>query len=112
MNKQEKLYHGLIKAVKTDDLINIKLLVQQGADIHLQANSSLRYSAGYGNLEQGADIHAEKDEALRWSVSNGHFEVVKYLIEHGADIHINNDYTLKMSAKYDKLDNKKSNLKV
>jgi len=49
----------------------------------------LRKAAKYGHtevvkllLEQGADVHADNDWALVWAADNGHKEVVKLLLEH------------------------------
>ena len=42
-------------------------------------------------VENGADIHANNDAALRHAAYRGHLEVVKYLVEKGADIRVIND---------------------
>lgn len=49
-------------------------------------------------VENGADIHVENDEALRYAAKNGHLAIVKYLIEHGADVHSNNDQALRYAS--------------
>jgi hypothetical protein len=46
-------------------------------------------------LDDGADIHADDDYALRWGSYMGHFEVVKFLVENGANIHAENDDALR-----------------
>lgn len=65
-----------------------------GADIHVDKDYVLRYSAENGHLDvvrylvsQGADIHICDDYALRYSAENGHLDVVKYLVSQGADVH-------------------------
>ena len=88
-----------------NDVNTIKYLVENGANIHADDDSSLQVSAEYGNLEvvkylvkHGADIHAKDDVALRWSVEKGHLEVVKYLVEQGANIHADDDASLRSAA--------------
>jgi ankyrin repeat protein len=68
-------------------LYQVKLLVEQGSDIHAYDDYVLRWSARNGHLEivkhlveNGASIHAQDDFALIWSAANGHLEVVKYLV--------------------------------
>jgi hypothetical protein len=57
MTHQDNLNNNLIEAVKECNLIKVKHLI-----------------------EQGADIHASNDEALRLSTKYGHLETVKYFI--------------------------------
>jgi ankyrin repeat protein len=111
MNTQEQLDNNLIQAVKECNLIKVKHLIEQGADIHADNDWALRLSAANGHLEvvkylveHGADIHSYKYQALRYSAGNGHLEVIKYLIEQGANIHADNDYALRFSAKYGHLE--------
>jgi hypothetical protein len=54
---QKELNSSLFKYAKLRDLINIKLL-----------------------LEQGANIHFDNDYALKWSAERGYLEIVKYLV--------------------------------
>jgi hypothetical protein len=51
MTKQEQLNNNLIEATKNGDLTNVKLLIKQGADIHVKNNKSLQCSATYRHLE-------------------------------------------------------------
>lgn len=37
-------------------------------------------------LDNGADIHINNDQALKWCLSNGYFEMAKFLLSRGADI--------------------------
>jgi len=53
-----KLYWALLR----DDVESVKILV-----------------------EQGVDLHADDDWVLQRAAENGHLEVVKYLLERGAD---------------------------
>jgi len=68
---------------------------------------TLQQAAYYGHtevvkllLEQGADVHAENDYALRWAAINGHTKVVKLLLEQGADVHVRDDLALRCAAEY------------
>ena len=49
-------------------------------------------------LENGADIHAREDEPLRVASEKGHTEIVKLLLQHGADIHAREDYPLRVAS--------------
>jgi len=99
----------LFKAVKNNDLENIKDLVEQGANLHANAEEALRKAAGNAYLEvvkhllgQGADLHADNDGALRWAGEKGRLEVVKYLLERGADSDILSEQKLaKLFTSYD-----------
>ena len=37
-------------------------------------------------ISQGANIHINDDEALRYTADEGHIEIVKYLVKQGANI--------------------------
>ena len=52
-------------------------------------------------LEQGVNIHADNDAALIGAASNGYLTIVKYLVRHGADIHARNDEALRLADYYD-----------
>jgi ankyrin repeat protein len=105
MTNKNQLNDDLIQASQHDNLINVKSLIEQGADIHTKDDESLIMSARYGHLEvvkylleQGSDVNAQFGQALKLSTENGHLEVVKYLVEHGADIHSYKDQALRWSA--------------
>jgi ankyrin repeat protein len=106
MDKQEKLNDDLINAINiSDHLVNIKSLIEQGADIHVandyafRKNVEKRYIKIIKYLvEQGANINAFENYALRLSASYGHLEVVKYLVEQGANIYAQEDYALRYSS--------------
>jgi ankyrin repeat protein len=38
-------------------------------------------------IEKGADVHVNNDSPLQWSAGKGHLEIAKYLISQGANIH-------------------------
>jgi len=86
MNAYES--YAFKRAVQKADLVAIKALVAQGADIHEDADYALRYSAENGHLsivkylvEKGAYIRMKNDYALLYSARNGHLEVVEFLVE-------------------------------
>ncbi|KAI9893551.1 MAG: hypothetical protein M1814_006347 [Vezdaea aestivalis] len=83
----------------------VKLLLENGADIHAKGNygeTALHEAASRGHeaiikllLENGADIHAKSDygeTALHKATSRGHEAIIKLLLENGADIHAKSDY--------------------
>ena len=88
----------LIKAVQTNDLERVRLLVEQGADkekgnIHgwtplLQASSFGHLEVTQYLVEQGATLEKANnagDTPLIIAAFNGHLEVCRYLLEEGAD---------------------------
>lgn len=104
--KKWKAHSVILKHIgKILDLNSLKMLFEQGANIHACNDSALRIAALHGRLdvvkylvEQGSDIHAWDDIALRLAASNGHTEIVKYLVEHGADIHAFDESALRLAA--------------
>ena len=42
-------------------------------------------------IEHGADIHIQNDYVLRYSARRGYFDIVKFLVEAGANIHVDKD---------------------
>jgi ankyrin repeat protein len=105
MLTQRQLNENLIKFAKIGDLNKIKLVLEQGADIHASNDEALRISAKNGHLEivkylveHGANIHINDNAALRNSAIDYRIEVFKYLVEKGANIYIKNDIILKHNA--------------
>ena len=89
MDKQEKenLDQKLIEAAQNGDLVLVKSLLNQGADIHAQDDEALFWAGQKGNLEivkylvkKGADIQTDNDCALKWAAAEGHLEVIKYFL--------------------------------
>ena len=93
------------KKYNLTDIVTFKLLLEKGADIHVDDDYALRWASKNGHfdivkflVENGADVHAWNNHALRLASENGHFDIVKYLVENGADIHANYDYALMVVA--------------
>jgi len=94
-----------IKAAQNNQLDELKNLLSQGANIHINNSEALREAAYYGYfeivkilIERGANIHSGDDYALRFSARNGHLEIVKFLVTHGASIHANDAHALRTAA--------------
>ncbi|MCK9596213.1 ankyrin repeat domain-containing protein [Candidatus Pacearchaeota archaeon] len=78
---------SLIDAVYNNDLQQVKCLVENGVNIHVDNDISLRHSARHGYIdivkylvEHGANIHTDNDEPLYFAVYYNHFDIIKYLI--------------------------------
>lgn len=90
------LYNDFIRAVKTDNLDNVKIFLNSYSYYASQINSDLLFQAvRYANfdiikylIEKGAEIHDEeeysRDSILTEAAHYGNLNVVKYLIENGA----------------------------
>jgi ankyrin repeat protein len=83
----------------------VRLLLENGADIHVQKDYSLRLASFYGHvevvrllLESGADVHADDDYALRLASFYGHVEVVRLLLASGANVHAKDDCALRWAS--------------
>ena len=88
-----RINEAFLIAVWSGNLIQIKDLLDQGADIHYRDDSAL-ISAARNNqlplvrflLEHGANLHSQDDEALVVAAMNGHSDIVRELVHHGANI--------------------------
>lgn len=65
---------------------HIQSLIEQGVNVNVDNDYPLRYFSECGDLcnvkilvQNGADIHTFNDEALRNAAYNGHTDVVEYL---------------------------------
>jgi len=115
MKKLALINQQFIKAAQSNQIDELKNLLDQGADIHANDDEALKWSAEIGNLKvvkflvlpdlgsvaitHGANIHTDDDYALRLSAYFGHLETVKFLVTQGANIHAKNDEVLKGSSK-------------
>jgi ankyrin repeat protein len=80
----------------------VELLLENGADIHVNNGEPLKLSSMHGHddtvkllLKNGADIHARQDTAIRSAIAHCRNSTIKLLIENGADIHAKNDSGLR-----------------
>jgi hypothetical protein len=79
MTQQDNLNNSLIEAVKECNLIPVKHLIEQGADIHADNDYALRLSAVNGHLEtetisiiQTRDLYGKLDDNLNNDIINKH----------------------------------------
>jgi hypothetical protein len=79
MTHQDNLNNSLIEAVKECNLIPVKHLIEQGADIHADNDYALRLSAVNGHLEtetisiiQTRDLYGKLDDNLNNDIINKH----------------------------------------
>ncbi|MGX9691385.1 ankyrin repeat domain-containing protein [Achromobacter anxifer] len=107
----KELDKRLIEAATAGDLPEIRSLIEQGADIHVDDGKPFEAAAEHGRLEvvkylasQGAhintrrDLEDRRDRALLMASGNGHLEVVEFLVSAGADIHFVGDCILRWAA--------------
>ena len=100
INKQK--YTVLHKAVASENIDMVKLLIGNGADVKIdkEAFDKAAYEGNIGIfkllLKNGADAQAkikyEENTILFSAASGGNIEIVKLLIEHGADAKLKNKY--------------------
>jgi len=104
--KKWKAHEVKLKYVgERTDLKVLKMLLDEGADIHAGADGLIYWAATKGHtdivafaLDQGADIHVENDAPLRRAARFGSLETVKLLLERGANIHADGDGALWRAA--------------
>ena len=110
LNQNEKDYM-LIEMAKYGNLRGVKMMINEGVNLHAQDDYALILASKYGHLEvvkylieKGANLHAQDDEALSLASRDGHLEVVKYLIEQGANLHAQDDDALSWASRYGNLE--------
>lgn len=71
-----------------------KLMIREGADVHMTKDLPLRYACKFNNfaiakclLENGADVHAKSDQALGRACKNNNLDLIKLLLRYGAHIY-------------------------
>ena len=89
ISTQEELQGAFYVAVEKNKLEVVELLLEAGADVHVDNDYALKWASmnGYEGvvrllLEAGADVHADNDLALGLASANGHEGVVKILKEY------------------------------
>ena len=92
----------LISSAQIGELSLIKYAVENGADLHYDADGALSYASREGHLDvvkwliaNGAAIRADDDLPVGWASQKGHLDIVKYLVEKGADIHADSEFALR-----------------
>ena len=79
----------------------VKILIDNGADVHMQDNYPIRFASDNGHydivkllIENGADVSSKNNYAIRLASRNGHYDIVELLIENGADVTDNDNYSI------------------
>jgi len=95
----------LIEAVKYRDVRAAEVALDNGADIHFDADFALRNSVFFGDcdmaemlLKRGANVHIWDDFPLRRAAEFGYFAMSKLLLDYKADIHACDDEALRHAA--------------
>ena len=95
----------LISASQEGELSLIKYAIENGADLHYDADGALSYASRGGHLDvvkwliaNGAAIRADDDLPVGWASQKGYLDIVKYLVEKGADIHADGEFALREAA--------------
>lgn len=93
------------KKYELQNVMTFKLLIDRGADIHVNNDYALQWASTNGCLdivkflvEKNADIHTDNDCALRAASIGGHLNIIKYLVEIGADIHVLDECALRFAS--------------
>lgn len=77
----EKGHKDVVKLLMKNTVLKTKTLIDACKDGSLEVVKLL--------LENGANIHAYGDEALLTAVINKHIEIIKFLLENGANVYSN-----------------------
>ena len=84
----------------------LDLLMQHGADIHVDDDFPLRMCALEGKadavaqlIRYGADVHVGHDLALQWACIRGHHATVRVLLENGACVDANDHAAIRHATK-------------
>lgn len=90
-----------------------QLLIQYGADIHIQDDEAFVEAVRYTPVStrivedliaRGANFNAQNGEPLIRNVKINHYGMVKLLLENGADVHARNDTALIIAVREENLD--------
>lgn len=80
----------------------VKIIIQNGVDIHYGKDYALKWASHFGNLdlvkflvENGAYLYSESNTALKWAINQGHLDVAQFLLESGANINAGNGCIMK-----------------
>jgi len=114
MNHQTNKFNELYDSIVANDFDNIKILVENGLDIHCENDKAFLIACYFGNLEiieyllnNGADINAcvkanygdnskysISGNGLSFAVDNSQLDVFDYLLEKGIKADLNNSLAL------------------
>jgi ankyrin repeat protein len=93
-------------ASKKGNLEIVRLLLENGADVHVENDDALRLASQEGHLEmvrllleKGVNVNAKYGHALRAASAAGHLEIVKLLIENGAKVNAKEDEALREASR-------------
>nr|WBF70235.1 ankyrin repeat protein [Megavirus caiporensis] len=84
-------YELMKSACKSDNINQLKSLIEKGIDIHYEDDYALRHAARDSSLEMvqylidnGAYVHARNEYALRWAKRRYSQRIFEHLIKNGA----------------------------
>ena len=98
----------LKKSIKINDISNVKLAIENGANIHYENDDALYYAVINDNIEilkylieHGLSFNENDNSYLIKTASIfGSINVIKYMVEHNIDIHYDNDLAVLLAFKY------------
>ena len=100
IHKKYKILYGggdindeLFEACDSGNLENVKLLLENGANIHADNDRALMLASENGYLDivkfllkHGANIHAQEDSAIFLAIENEKYDIVKFLVKNGVNV--------------------------
>jgi ankyrin repeat protein len=101
INETEIMNSILFNAAMEGELPLIVWSLKNGANIHFNNDSAIRFASANGNLEIVKYLieNGSLPNGLFAASANGNLEIVKYLVERGANIRENNDEALVAAIK-------------
>lgn len=98
----------LKKSIKINDITNVKIAIENGANIHYENDDALYYAIINDNveilkylIEHGLSFNENDNGYLIKSASSiGSFNAIKYMIEQNVDIHYDNDLAVLLAFNY------------
>lgn len=97
----------IINAINKQSVEMIKILIANGANIHVQHEKALRTAIEHCNLEiaeilidAGANIHSQDSLAFIIAVLRGNISIIELLLVNGADINARNGQIIVDASEY------------